>query len=81
MMKTVHVRYFAAFRDASGTAEESVRSAASTLAELFEERIAAHAGLNHESAAKVALNDELVDWDHPFQDGDEVLFFPPVAGG
>ncbi len=80
-MKTVKVRYFAAFRDAAGTAEETVSSQASTLGDLFDERVSDHAALEVEHAAKVALNDVLVNWDCAFDDGDEVLFFPPVAGG
>jgi molybdopterin converting factor small subunit len=30
---------------------------------------------------KVAINDEMSNWDAPVSDGDEVLLFPPVAGG
>ena len=37
--------------------------------------------LREEAAALVAINDSMADWDHPFENGDEVLFFPPVAGG
>jgi len=29
----------------------------------------------------VAVNDQMADWESPIADGDEVLFFPPVAGG
>lgn len=28
-----------------------------------------------------AVNQSLVDMQHPLQDGDEVAFFPPVTGG
>ncbi len=80
-MKTIRIHYFAAFRDATGTSEETVATAAETLGDLFEERLGAHDGLHREAAAKVAVNDTLVDWSAPFEDGDEVLFFPPVAGG
>ena len=34
-----------------------------------------------DTSSLVAINDEMVQWDSPFSDGDEVLFFPPVAGG
>ncbi len=80
-MKTVHIRYFAAFRDAAGTSEEQVVSSAKNLAELFGEMVVRHDALHEESAAKVARNDVLADWQDGFEDGDEVLFFPPVAGG
>lgn len=80
-MKTVHIRYFAAFRDATGLSRETVETSADTLGALFAERLGAHDGLHREHAAKVAVNDVLVDWSARFDDGDEVLFFPPVAGG
>ncbi|MEE4175515.1 MAG: MoaD/ThiS family protein [Xanthomonadales bacterium] len=81
MSKSVRIRYFAAFRDAAGVAEERVETTAETLEQLFEERVAAHAGLRAEVQAKVAVNDALVAWSDGFSDDDEVLFFPPVAGG
>ena len=81
MSKSVHIRYFAAFRDAAGLSDERGETEAGTLAELFEERVRAHAGLQPELQAKVAVNDVLVAWDDGFSDDDEVLFFPPVAGG
>ncbi len=30
---------------------------------------------------QVAVNDEFVDWNFSLQEGDEVVFIPPVAGG
>ena len=80
-MKTIRIRYFAAFRDATGVSRETVDTQAATLGDLFEERLGAHAGLHREAAAKVAVNDTLSNWSESFSDGDEVLFFPPVAGG
>jgi len=40
-----------------------------------------HESLQAEAAALVAINDEMCDWETVLNDGDEVLFFPPVAGG
>ena len=80
-MKSVRIRYFAAFRDAVGSSAEQVETNAESLDALFEERLGEHAGLHREIAAKVAVNDQLVSWEAGFEDGDEVLFFPPVAGG
>ncbi len=29
----------------------------------------------------ISVNQALVRWDHPIEDGDEVAFLPPVTGG
>jgi len=77
----IHVRYFAAFREAAGMAEEPLETQAATPAALFRECAARHSGLQAYSASLVAINDEMAHWEQPLADGDEVLFFPPVAGG
>lgn len=80
-MKEVHVRFFAAFREAAGVELETVHTCAASAGELFSEMARKFQGLGHEPAALVAINDEMSGWDTVLQDGDEVLFFPPVAGG
>ena len=75
------VRYFAAFREAAGTGSETLDTNASTPAQLFAECASRHPPLEHYSSSKVAVNDELADWEAPLSDGDTILFFPPVAGG
>ena len=77
----VQVRYFAVFREAVGTDAETVETAAASARELFRECMQRHSGLAHEPAALVAINDTMADWGDPIVTGDEVLFFPPVAGG
>jgi len=80
-MITVTVRWFAAFREATGVSTEPVTSAATRPDDLYEEMKARHQGLGDRGAALVAINDEISDWDSQLKDGDEILFFPPVAGG
>ena len=77
----VKVRYFAAFREATGIGSEEVTSSAATPAELFAECAGRHQALKSHSSSLVAINDEMADWHSTLQEGDEVLFFPPVAGG
>ena len=77
----IKVRYFALFREQTGCASESIDCSVSTTAELFQLMAEKHAGLKTEAAALVAINDEMAGWETPLADGDEVLFFPPVAGG
>ena len=79
-MKT-RVRYFALFREQTGCGSESVDWTGGTAAELFALMAARHPGLKTQAAALVAINDEMSTWDAALNENDEVLFFPPVAGG
>lgn len=74
-------RYFALFRDQAGVDSETVEWAGGTTADLFSLLTHKHPALKAEAAALVAVNDEMSGWDATLKDGDEVLFFPPVAGG
>ncbi len=80
-MKNIKVRYFAAYREETGVGFETITTGANSPAELFAECATKHEGLQSYSAALVAINDEMSDWNAALSEGDEVLFFPPVAGG
>jgi len=75
------IRYFALFREQAGCEIERVEWAGGTTAELFSLVGEKHPALKIRAAALVAVNDEMAGWDTVLSDGDEVLFFPPVAGG
>lgn len=80
-MVTVTVRYFAVFREQAGCDQELVETPHRKAGELFAELALQHNFADPTSRCKVAINDELTSWDAQLQDGDQVLFFPPVAGG
>ena len=80
-MIEIEARYFAAFREQAGLQRESIATTAATAADLYAEVAARHGFLDRVSRCKVAVNDELAEWQAPIRDGDVVLFFPPVAGG
>ena len=80
-MIAVTARYFAAFRDKAGHETETLRTQAKTAGELYAEIAATHGFADTMARCKVAVNDEFADWNTPLEDGDTVLFFPPVAGG
>lgn len=80
-MIDVTVRWFAAYREATGIESENIETSAATPAELFDEMKRRHQALGRRDAALVAINDEMADWTAPLTDGDSVLFFPPVSGG
>mgnify|MGYP000485303342 CR=1 FL=1 len=63
------------------TERETLDTAAATPADLFAECQSRHAGLQRYGASLVAVNDRMSDWNDALSDADEVLFFPPVAGG
>jgi sulfur-carrier protein len=81
MKKKITVRYFALFREHAGISGETLESDAATAAALFDQLQHRHGSSEPSAHCKVAINDELADWNSPIADGDVVLLFPPVAGG
>jgi len=75
------VRYFAIFREQAGLEKEVLEWPGGSAGELFALMAGKHALLQAQAAALVAINDEMSDWKTPLKEGDEVLLFPPVAGG
>ena len=80
-MTTVTVQYFAVFREQAGLGSEQLDTDAANVGELFERLAERHGFADPQSRCKVAINDELRDWQAELKEGDQVLFFPPVAGG
>ncbi|WP_420862224.1 molybdopterin converting factor subunit 1 [Algirhabdus cladophorae] len=79
------VVYFAWVRERIGLPKENVQTQASTVMELVEELKAreeryamAFADI---SALRVAVDQELVEFDAPLSGVREVAFFPPMTGG
>ena len=80
-MKNITVRYFAMFREHAGLSEETLQMDAATAMDVFEKTRSRHQSSEPSGHCKVAINDEMAEWDAPVSDGDTVLLFPPVAGG
>ena len=80
-MTQLRVQYFALFRELTGLSEEQLTTNASDIEALFVELRERHPDLQRFEQMKVAVNDEMADWKTVLSDGDEVLLFPPVAGG
>lgn len=81
----VEVMYFAWVRERIGEPREQVETNAATVAELVEElrgREDRYAlAFSDLSALRVALDQELAEFDSPLAGVREVAFFPPMTGG
>ena len=79
------VLYFAWVRERIGVPRETVETEAETVAGLVEELRAREeryaAAFADLGALKVALDQELADFDAPLKGVREVAFFPPMTGG
>ncbi len=81
----MRVLYFAWLRERIGVSREEVESAAATVADLVEELRAREpryaAAFADLAAIRVAIDQEMADFDAPLAGAREVAFFPPVTGG
>ncbi|SHH96918.1 molybdopterin converting factor subunit 1 [Marivita hallyeonensis] len=79
------VLYFAWVRERIGLPKETVTTDAATVADLVEELRAKEeryaVAFSDLSALRVAVDQELTDFDAPLAGAREVAFFPPMTGG
>lgn len=80
-MKTVNIQYFAILREQRGQTQETLQTSAATAADLFTELAARHSFTLGPGDLRVAINGDFSSFAAPLNDGDEVVFIPPVAGG
>ncbi|WP_370231110.1 molybdopterin converting factor subunit 1 [Cognatishimia sp.] len=81
----MQVLYFAWVRERIGLPKETLESSASTVMELVEELRAREeryaVAFSDLSALRVALDQDLSDFDASLEGVREVAFFPPMTGG
>lgn len=80
---SVLVKLFAAYQEAYGKEELCLDvSAGTTVSQLGDRLIAQRPQLARwRDVTRYGINLEFVEGDRPLQDGDEVVFIPPVSGG
>jgi molybdopterin synthase sulfur carrier subunit len=79
-MPRVTVRYFASLRDQASRDSEIVDFDGSLMA-LYQDLSIRHAFTLDFQQLRVAANGDFVSWDRLLQEGDEIVFVPPVSGG
>ena len=81
----MQIMYFAWVRERIGLPREEIETTAATVAALVAELRAREArydmAFEDMSALRVALDQELSDFDAPLDGVREVAFFPPMTGG
>lgn len=81
----IDVMYFAWVRERIGIPKEQIQTEATTVAELVEELKTREeryeVAFADTSALRVALDQELAEFDAPLKGVREVAFFPPMTGG
>jgi molybdopterin converting factor subunit 1 len=80
-MPKLHIEYFAILREQRGQTVETLETMATTPGALYDELRARHGFSLTGERIRAAVNDEFVAADMLLQDGDRVVFIPPVAGG
>lgn len=80
-MITVNIQYFAILREQRGLARETLTTAATTAAALYDELRARHGFTLPRDRVRAAITEEFVAWETPLREGQTVVFIPPVAGG
>lgn len=77
----IHIRYFAQLREWAGKEFETRETSAASPSVLYKELATQYPFRVPTSDLRAAVNNEFVGMDVRLQDGDEIAFIPPVAGG
>lgn len=84
-MTRIEVLYFAWLRERIGLSRETVETAATDVTALVKELSAREEryalAFSDLSAVRVAIDQDLRDFDAPLAGAREVAFFPPMTGG
>ena len=80
-MKSIDIEYYAILREQPGLSSETVQTTADTAKDLYVELTDQHQFSMTLDTLKVVVNEEFREWDHALNEGDTVVFTPPVAGG
>lgn len=80
-MIEVELRYFASLRSQSGLDHERVQIEDANAEKLYLQLKTRYGWRFDVAAIRLAVNGQMVSWDQPLLNGDEVVFLPPFSGG
>jgi molybdopterin synthase sulfur carrier subunit len=80
-LKEIEILYYAQLREKSGVDREVLSTAAATVSDLYDQLSEAYGLDPRRPDLRVAVNDEMVDWQAELASGDRVVFLTPFGGG
>lgn len=80
-MHTIGIHYVAFLREDRGKDFEWIETHSGTALELFSELKNRFGWPYQDTMFKVAVNDQFCEFHAPLNEGDQVVFIPPVSGG
>ncbi|MFT5387727.1 MAG: molybdopterin converting factor subunit 1 [Lysobacterales bacterium] len=78
---SIKVIYYAIFREQAGKSNETFTTLSGNAEELYHELATKYKFSLSDDIVRVSINNEYVSFNAHLNDGDEVIFIPPVAGG
>lgn len=78
---SITILYFASLADRAGCSEETISAAPATAIAIYEDASSRHGFTFDGDKLRVAINGAFAAWDSTVNDGDEIVFIPPVSGG
>ncbi|MFC4993928.1 NTP transferase domain-containing protein [Rubritalea tangerina] len=79
--KSVQIQYFAQLRELAQCDSESITTECVTASGLYEDLKARYHFPHKQKQLMLAINDDFADWATPLNEGDSIVYIPPVAGG
>lgn len=79
--RQINIQYYALLREQAGRSSETLVTTAGTPRELYEQLRERYPFSLAPEMLRVAVNSEFGDWGQRLNEGDSVVFIPPVAGG
>ncbi len=79
--KTIRIQYYALFREECGCTDETVKTSAHTVRDLYTELAMRYSFSLPPDILRVSINNAFQSLDTILNDNDTVVFIPPVAGG
>ena len=79
--RRIHIQFYEIQREQAGCSLLEVTTAAANPRELYRELESSHHLTLPSTIVQVAINARYATMDTPLQEGDRVVFIPPVAGG